>query len=232
MSTFNAQGRFAIQATSRFRDPVNGFLHLFALIAAIAAIAWLLFECRAEVVRFASVLVYGLGMIGCFAASTCHHLIRGSRRLELRLLRLDHAAIYPFIAGTYTPICLCLLPATGGLTLLAAVWALALVGVVYKLGFARDQSDVNDPPPLLDTLLYIAMGWLVLFQASPLLAQALPGSLAFALVGGLAYSLGGVILSQRWFDLWPGRFGHHEIWHLCVILGSAGLFAFIAANLT
>lgn len=231
MSVLDADSRFRSPLLARFREPVNGFSHLAAALVGVAAIAWLLGRCGGEPVRAASVLVYGLGMVGCFVASACHHLIRGPRALEVRLLRLDHAAIYPYIAGSYTPLCLCVLPVTGGLPLLAAVWALAGIGVLYKLRFAPEPREVSDPPPFADTLLYVAMGWLVAFQAGPLVQHAAPGSLAYAIAGGLAYSLGGLILSRRWLDFRPGLCGHHEIWHACVVLGSAGIFAFLAANL-
>lgn len=214
-----------------FRDPVNGFLHLGALLASLVAGAALLWACRADGLKLAAVAVYVLGMAGCFLGSTLHHLVRGERALEMRLLRWDHAAIYPFIAGTYTPVCLLLLPRGPGLALLAAVWAIAAAGMVYKLGFAPEPASVDDPPPAVDTALYVAMGWLIVFQLGELVARAKGGTLGLAVAGGLAYSIGGAILSRRWLDLVPGRFGHHEVWHLCVIAGAACFYAFLWANL-
>ncbi|MDB5100613.1 MAG: hemolysin family channel protein [Cyanobacteria bacterium RYN_339] len=215
------------QALRRFRDPVNGFLHFGALLASLVGAVLMWVHTRGDW----SAMVYVVGMAGCFVGSSLHHLVVGSRQLEMRLLKLDHAAIYPYIAGSYTPICIHKLPAPAGLYLLAAVWAIALGGIVYKLGFAADQVDVNDPPGLVDTLIYIAMGWLSVTQIVPLIAHSAPGTLQLMVAAGAAYSLGGLILARKWFDFWPGRFGHHEIWHVMVIIGSACVYAYVWINL-
>ncbi len=216
------------------RDPVNGFMHLLALVLALVGTAALLWACRGDADRMISAAVYGLGMIGCFLASSLHHLVRASHRTEILLLKLDHAAIYPFIAGSYTPICLQVLPRPSGLLLLVLVWAVALGGVGYKLIFAREPERVDDPPEMSSTLLYIVMGWLIVLVGSggDFLAQSRAGTFPLALAGGIAYSVGGVILSRRWFDFKPGRWGHHEIWHAFVMVGSACFYAYVWANLT
>ncbi len=221
----------SVLSSSRWRDPVNGVLHGVALILSIVGTLFLVWTFRTDVVRALTAAVYGLTMCGCFLASTLHHLVRGTRSAEMRLLKLDHAAIYPFIAGTYTPICVHLLPGSAGLVLLTVVWGVALAGVVYKLAFAREPERVDDPPDLASTLLYVAMGWLVVSQLAPLVAHSRGLSIVLATVGGLAYTLGGVILSRRLFDWWPGRLGHHEIWHVCVMVGAACFYSYIFINL-
>ena len=213
------------------RDPVNGLLHLAALLAGLVATAALLWAVRADGLKLLSVTIYGLGMAGCFLGSTLHHLVRGDHALEMRLLRWDHAAIYPFIAGSYTPVCLHLMPRTPGLVMLAGVWAIAVAGMAYKLTLAPEPESVDDPPPAFDTAIYVAMGWLVVFQLGEVMARAQPGTLPLVATGGLCYTIGGAILARRWLDFRPGRFGHHEIWHLCVIAGAAFVFAFIWLNL-
>lgn len=214
-----------------FRDPVNGFLHLGALLLSIVGTAALLWASRGDALQLLTVAIYGLSMCGCFLASSLHHLVRGERALEMRLLRWDHAAIYPFIAGSYTPVCLHLMPRTSGLVMLAVVWAIALAGVIYKLRLAPEQESVDDPPPTFDTLIYIAMGWLIVVQIGEVIARAKGGTLALPVAGGLAYSVGGVVLTRRLLDFVPGRFGHHEIWHLFVIAGAACFYAFLWLNL-
>jgi hemolysin III len=221
-----------VQLSRHFREPVNGLLHLSALLASLAGVGLLMAACRADGFKVLAIAIYGIGMAGCFLGSTLHHLIRGERALEMRLLRLDHALIYPFIAGTYTPVCLLMLPARSGGWLLGLVWAIAFTGMVYKLGFARDPATVEEPPNGVDTALYVAMGWLALPFVGQLSAAARPGTLVLAILGGVVYSLGGLILSRKLCDFWPGRFGHHELWHVCVIAGAAAFFAFICVNLT
>lgn len=217
--------------TSNLRDPVNGALHGVALLLSILGTAFLVWSFRADVVRALTTTVYGLTMCGCFLASTLHHLFKGSRAAEMRLLKLDHAAIYPFIAGTYTPVCVHLIPGPMGLVLLAVVWGIALAGIIYKLAFAREPERVDDPPELGSTLLYVAMGWLIVWQVAEVLAHSRGLTFVLAGLGGLAYTVGGIILSRRLFDWWPGRWGHHEIWHVCVMIGAACFYSYIYLNL-
>lgn len=217
--------------TQRFRDPVNGLMHGVALLLSLVGTAVLVWIHQADGLRALTTAVYGLSMCGCFLASTLHHLVRGSRRLEMRLLRLDHAAIFPFIAGTYTPVCMHLIPGPSGRALLAVVWAIALGGVVYKLAFAKEPASVEDPPELGATLVYVAMGWLIVWKFPEIMAHSQGLSYGLAVAGGLAYTLGGVILSRRLFDWWPGRLGHHEIWHACVMVGAACLYGYLFLNL-
>lgn len=214
-----------------FRDPASGFLSLGGFGLALAGVAVLLARAGSDPLLVAGILPYGIGMLACFLTSALHHLVAGDPALEVRLLRLDHGAIYLFIAGAYTPICLWLLPRPGALWLLTGVWAIALAGCVYKLGFAPDPPNVEDPPGALDVGLYVAMGWLAVIELPPLARVAAPGSLALLVLAGLAYTLGGLILAKRLCDFRPGLLGHHEIWHLMVIVGSAAVYGFIYVNM-
>ncbi len=220
-----------LSTPSRFRDPVCGFLHFSALLVSLVAGAALAWACREDATKLIAVSVYALSMIGCFVGSSLHHLVRGERATELRLLKWDHALIYPFIAGSYTPVCLFLMPPAAGHLMLGTVWFIALTGFVYKLFFAKDPESVEEPPGPLDTALYVAMGCLILFQVFELAARSKGQTLGLAVAGGVAYIVGAVILSRKLLDFYPGRLGHHEIWHLCVIAGAACMYAFIYLNL-
>ena len=90
---------------------------------------------------------------------------------------------------------------------------------------------MSEPPGLLDTLLYILMGWLVMLHLPSLIANSTGVTIWIAAVGGLAYSAGGIILTRKLFDFWPGRLGHHEIWHLCVLLGATCIYWYVFFNL-
>jgi hemolysin III len=124
------------------------------------------------------------------------------------LNRLDHAAIYVFIAGSYTPFALGVLHGGWGWTLFTLVWSLAAVGVTVKL-LNRLRH------PWLSTGLYLAMGWLVVIAAGPLLARMAPAGIAWLVAGGLCYTLGAVVflLDER------VRYAHF-VWHLFVLAGS------------
>ena len=203
----------------RLREPVNGVSHLVGLVLACASTILLrrLARGTAETVAFA---IYGATLILLYGASTLYHTLHLPER-PLRALRtLDHIAIYFLIAGTYTPVAIITLHGTLGWSLLSTVWLIALAGIPFKLFFL-------DAPVWLSTATYLGMGYLALVAVVPI-AQAVPlTGLAWLVAGGIAYTIGAVIYARQRPDPFPGRFGHHEIWHLLVIAGSACHYAFM-----
>jgi hemolysin III len=156
----------------------------------------------------------------CTARAPCTTRCRWPRA-RLRTLRiLDHIAIYFLIAGTYTPVGLLTLNGPLGWTLLVAIWLLAVAGIPFKLFYL-------DAPVWLSTATYLVMGYLALVAVVPLARAVSFSGLAWLLAGGLAYTVGAVIYSCQRPDPFPGRFGHHEIWHLLVLVGSGCHFAFM-----
>jgi hemolysin III len=205
----------------RFREPVNGFTHLAGALLMAGGLIWLVALTRDEPEKLVTMIVYGISAILLYLASTVYHLVDGGERIELLLRRVDHAAIYLMIAGTYTPLVYNLMDGTWRWGLLSVVWLLALVGVVCKLLFLRGERF-----RLLSLVLYVGMGWIAL-AAIPEALRLLPtGALALIVGGGIVYTLGAVVFALRWPNLhrW---FGHHELWHLFVLAGSALHFAAI-----
>jgi hemolysin III len=203
----------------RIREPVNGASHLLGLLLAAAGTILLLRLARepAQLVAFA---IYGTTLILLYGASTLYHSLALADR-PLRALRtLDHIAIYFLIAGTYTPVALVTLDGMLGWTILAAVWLIALAGIPFKLFFL-------DAPVWLSTATYLGMGYIAVLAVVPLARAVSVGGLAWLIAGGLAYTIGAVIYARRRPDPFPGRFGHHEIWHLLVLAGSACHYAFM-----
>lgn len=203
----------------RIREPVNSASHLVGLLLAGAG-TLLLFRMAGGPEQRAAFLVYGATLILLYGASTLYHTLPLSER-RLRALRtLDHIAIYFLIAGTYTPIAVLTLDSRLGLVLLGAVWLIAAAGIPFKLFFL-------DAPVWLSTGSYLAMGYLALVAIVPLAQAVSIGGVMWLVAGGVAYTVGAVIFSRRRPDPFPGRFGHHEIWHLLVLIGSACHFAFM-----
>jgi hemolysin III len=203
----------------RIREPFNGASHLVGLLLAGAGTVLLLRMAQGpgELAAFG---IYGATLILLYGASTLYHTLLLPER-PLRALRtLDHISIYFLIAGTYTPVALITLHGRLGWTLLAAVWLLALAGIPFKLFFL-------DAPVWLSTGTYLAMGYLALVALVPLARAVSSGGLAWLIAGGLAYTIGAVIYARQRPDPFPGRFGHHEIWHLLVLAGSGCHFAFM-----
>lgn len=203
----------------RIREPFNGVSHLLGLLlAAMGTIA--LLKMAHGPWELAAFSVYGATLIVLYGTSTLYHSLPLAER-PLRALRtLDHIAIYFLIAGTYTPVGLITLRGPLGWTLLAAVWLIAAAGIPFKLFFL-------DAPVWLSTATYLGMGYLALVAVGPLAQATTMGGLAWLTAGGIAYTVGAVIYSCRRPDPFPGRFGHHEIWHLLVLVGSGCHFAFM-----
>lgn len=203
----------------RFREPVNGFTHLAGAVLAAAGLAWLAAAAWGDAPRLLAVVVYGVSMIVLYLASAAFHLAHGSERTLLWLRRFDHAAIYGLIAGTYTPILYSLLDGGWRWGMLALVWGFAAVGIAYKLLRLREGS-------LWSLAFYVVMGWLGVIALPQALPAMPPQAGLLILAGGLVYMLGALIFGIRRPNFHP-HFGHHEIWHLCVLGGSALHFAAI-----
>lgn len=203
----------------RIREPVNGASHLVGLLLAGSG-TFLLLNLATGPEKLVAFSIYGATLILLYTASTLYHMLPLSER-SLRALRtLDHIAIYFLIAGTYTPIALVTLNNRLGWILLGIVWLIAIAGIPFKLFFL-------DAPVWLSTGTYLGMGYLAVVAFLPL-ARAVPlGGLMWLVAGGVAYTVGAIIYSNRRPDPFPGLFGHHEIWHILVLVGSACHFAFM-----
>lgn len=154
-----------------------------------------------------STAIFGATLVLLYVSSTLYHAAQGERARQI-LQKFDHAAIFLLIAGTYTPFVLVTLRGPWGWSLFGVIWGLAVAGVVLKFWLAGRFRVVS-------TLIYLAMGWLVLIALKPLLAALSPGGMKLLVAGGLWYTGGAV------FYLWKRLPYHHAIWHLCVMGGSA-----------
>jgi hemolysin III len=203
----------------RIREPVNGLSHLLGLVLAAAGTLFLLGAARRPE-QLTAFSIYGSTLILLYAASTLYHSLPLPER-PLRALRtVDHIAIYFLIAGTYTPIALLTLNSRLGWTLLGIVWLIAAAGIPFKLYFL-------DAPVWLSTATYLVMGYLALVAVIPLVRAVSVSGVLWLVAGGFAYTVGAVIYSRQRPNPFPGWFGHHEIWHLLVLVGSACHFAFM-----
>jgi len=203
----------------RIREPFNGASHLIGLLLGGAGTVILLRMAQGRE-QLVALSIYGATLILLYGASTLYHTLSLTDRQLRALRRLDHIAIYFLIAGTYTPIALITLDSRLGWTLLATVWLIALAGVPFKLFYL-------DAPVWLSTSTYLLMGYLAMLAMIPLARAVHLGGLMWLLSGGIAYTVGAVIYSRRRPDPFPGVFGHHEIWHVLVLIGSACHFAFM-----
>lgn len=203
------------------KEPFNSYSHLLGVLLSIVALVTLVIASDGHPRRVIGFSIYGVTLILLYAASTAYHWLHVSPRVEDLLKRLDHVAIFLLIAGCYTPICVVSLQGGWGWVLFAAVWSLAFAGAVLKIFFAH-------LPPWATATIYVAMGWLAVIAIGPLLHSFPPTGLLWLLAGGLAYTAGAVIYAIERPDPYPQVFGHHEIFHIFVLAGSALHFVFMA----
>jgi hemolysin III len=192
----------------RLEEAANILTHGIGVLAALTAAATLipLAAIRGSASQVVGTSVFAATLVALYSASTAYHAAR-TPRWKARLKVMDHAAIYLLIAGTYTPFTLGALRGGWGWSLFGVIWGLAAVGVVFKLFTTGRFRAVS-------TLLYVAMGWLILVAVGPLVRQLTSTTLAWLLAGGLAYTVGTVFYLARRLP-----FGH-AIWHLFVLAGS------------
>ncbi len=188
----------------------HGIGALLSLSALVLMVTFASFQHSAW--KVSSCAIFGVALILMYSASSIYHALRQPQVKQLFKI-LDHASIYLLIAGSYTPFTLVTLRGVWGWVLFGVIWGLAIVGVLGKV-FYRNKGEV------LSTLIYLAMGWLVIVAIVPLL-HALPwGGIYWLVLGGLCYTLGVIFffLEEMPFN--------HMVWHLFVLAGSmAHVFA-------
>ena len=174
---------------------IAGFVVLLVL-AALRGTAWHIVACS----------IYGATLICLYTASTLYHAVI-SPRVKRALRIFDHSAIYLLIAGTYTPFLLVSLRGPWGWSLFGVIWGLALVGVLFKFWFVERFA-------ILSTAVYIAMGWLGVIAAKPVVTHLRLTAIIWLLAGGLAYTGGVIFFAAKRIPY------SHAIWHLFVLAGS------------
>ena len=166
--------------------------------------------------------VYAITLVALFGVSALYHRIDW-RSLAARrwMRRLDHSMIFMLIAGSYTPFAVLALHGPLALAILIAVWAAAMIGVVFNLFWGAGPNWVR-------AVLYIALGWIAV-AALPQLAAAIGlVGLSLAFLGGALYTVGAVVYAVRRPNPVPAVFGYHEIFHILVIAAAALQYAVIA----
>lgn len=201
----------------RSEEFANSLIHGLALLAALASVPYLLLA-RAwqSTPALTGCLVFVATMLLLYATSTLYHALPEGR-VKRVFLRLDYGAIFLFIAGTFTPFALGAHAGEWGATMLPLVWLLAGAGVALKaFGYLSG--------PWISTGLYLALGWMVLIAALPLLAQLPAPGVQWLVAGGIAYSMGVVFFAL------DARVRYaHSVWHGFVAAGSGCHFVAVLA---
>ncbi|SFE97779.1 hemolysin III [Paenibacillus algorifonticola] len=193
---------------SKREEIANAITHGVGAALSVAALVILIVFAveKGTASHVVSFTIYGTAMLLLYAASTLVHSFPEGKAKRV-FESLDHSCIYVFIGGTYTPILLHIVQGTLGWVLFGIVWGFALVGVVFKAFFASKFLFTS-------TIVYLAMGWLIVFAWKPLTSHLAPGGLQLLITGGLLYTVGTV------FYMWRAFPYHHAVWHMFVLGGS------------
>lgn len=202
------------------REPVSTWSHGIWLLLAVPGTVLLWKRSRGDRARQVSLLIYGLSLIFCSAASTLYHAVRsGSDRIATFAL-LDYLGIYLLVAGSYTPIVWNVLRGRWRAGSLILVWLWAAAGSALRLTWTAQ-------PHWLATALYLGMGWSSALCYVEVARRLSHRTLLPIPVGGLLYSLGAVVNLLERPVLWPGVFASHELFHLFVVAGSLVHYRFL-----
>ena len=191
---------------SPFEEKLNALTHGIGAALGLIGLGFLIyFDTHKTPNSFFSIIVYGGSIVLLFTASTLYHLATDEKKKYYYRIT-DHISIYFLIAGTYTPVLLISLVDSLGWVLFYIVWGIAAFGVVLKLFFTGKYE-------VFSTLMYLVMGWLIVFDFSPLAEQISEG-VFFLIAGGIAYTVGVL------FYVFTRIPFNHVIWHLFVLIGA------------
>ena len=193
---------------SKNEEIFNVISHGIGFLLSIAALAILVVfaSLRESAWHIVSFAIYGSSLVVLYFASTVFHLSR-NQKIRNRLNVFDHISIYLLIAGTYTPFALVTLRGPWGWSIFGIVWGLAIAGIILKFFYTGRFNT-------LSTVLYIALGWVILIAISPLISALPIGGLMWLLAGGISYTVGAgfFLLNSLPFN--------HAIFHVLIIVGS------------
>ncbi len=191
------------------RPRARGWIHLCSAViatvggAALVSAAWLFSSPRAVL----ATLIYTVTIVAMFSVSAVYHRRDWHSRVALKWMkRLDHSAIFVFIAGSYTPFALLAMPHRTGAQVLTIVWIGAAAGVALKMLWPSAPRWVGVP-------LYLLLGWIAIWFAGTLLDGGGPVVVGLLVTGGVLYNVGAILYGFRWPNPWPSTFGYHEFFH-------------------
>jgi len=197
-----------IKYYSPIEEKINITTHAIGFILSIVAFVLLVTHANlhGDVWHIVSFSIFGASLIILYAASTFYHSAKKSE-LRNRLKIFDHASIYILIAGTYTPFTLVTLNGTIGWVIFGTSWGLALTGIILKFFFTGKYK-------LISTIMYVLMGWVIVFAIKPLINNLPLEGLLWLLAGGIFYTIGAILYSIKKIKL------NHAIFHMFVLSGS------------
>jgi hemolysin III len=204
----------------RSRPRLRGVLHQYAFFAAVVLGFPLVATAPTPSARFAAT-AFAASVAAMFGASAVYHRVTWRPRPRAWMARLDHAAIYLLIAGTYTPYALLALSGAWQVVVLSVVWGGAAAAIVLKFAWVN-------APKALAAALGLALGWAGVAALPQLVEELGVATAVLVLLGGVLYTAGAVVYALRRPDPAPAVFGYHELFHALVVAGVACHYVSVA----
>ncbi len=197
-----------IKYYSPIEEKINIISHAIGFILSMVALVLLVRHAtrHGDVWHIVSFSIFGASLIILYAASSFYHSSKKSE-LRSRLNIIDHASIYVLIAGTYTPFTLVTLKGTIGWVIFGISWGLALTGIILKFFFTGKYN-------LMSTIMYVLMGWVIVFAIKPLMNNLPLAGLLWLVAGGISYTIGAILYGIKKIKF------NHTIFHMFVLMGS------------
>jgi len=206
------------------REPGSAITHYIAMMMAMLGAVPLLIKATMshDIKHVVAMLIFICSMVLLYGASTLYHSVNLTGGALKVFKKIDHMMIFVLIAGSYTPVCMLVLDKAQGYPLLGLVWGTAIIGMLIKLFWVTC-------PKWFSSIIYIAMGWECVLVFRPLLESLPTAAFLWLLIGGIIYTVGGVLYALKipFLDRIHKYFGLHEIFHLFIMGGSFCHFMFM-----
>ena len=201
-----------INTFSKDEEIANAVSHMVgATLALISAVVLIMHGIKTKsAVVVTSFAIFGAGLVIMYTVSSIYHALHNNKAKQVFQI-LDHSAIYILIAASYTPFLLLVVKSKAGYIIFFIQWLICIFGIAFKSLYVEKYV-------LFSTLLYIVMGWMIMFVWGDLIANISQQSLILLFIGGILYTLGTIFYMWNWFKY------HHFIWHIFVLLGSVSHF--------
>ena len=201
-----------INTFSKDEEIANAVSHMVgATLALISAVVLIMHGIKTKSpIVITSFAIFGAGLVIMYTVSSIYHALHNNKAKQVFQI-LDHSAIYILIAASYTPFLLLVVKSKAGYIIFFIQWLICIFGIAFK-------SLCVEKYVLFSTLLYIVMGWMIMFVWGDLIANISQQSLILLFIGGILYTLGTIFYMWNWFKY------HHFIWQIFVLLGSVAHF--------
>ncbi len=196
------------------KELVSSMTHLAGALCAAGGAVFLTIkgiDDHVSSLQLAALIVFALSMVSLYICSGIYHMSKARGKMATALRKLDHAMIYVLIAGSYTPLCFFYLPIKKAAAFTLVIWLIAAAGILSKMFWIN-------APNWTSAVIYILMGWAIIFDFSSFWSVSQQGMTLVA-IGGMSYTIGGIIYAFKRPDF-TRYFGFHELFHVFVLLGS------------